>query len=188
MLENNADISFTKLTRIKSSGKVIIPEMKGGYIDRDILLKESIVSTQTIMGKRECFVKYKFDSQMPRMQDYEICIRLSEEYKFFLVDEALVDMYVQEDSISVNWKKLQIALDLISKKHFSLIESNKDMKFFIMHYLALAKEKTDMKSLSERLCCFQLNPSIHTFLRVIKAFLYNFRITRSIIKFILNNN
>lgn len=171
MKANNAMISFCQFKRHDEKGESVFPNIAAGFISREKLLRESIVSTQTIIGKRECFSQIKFDPQMPRMQDYDICIRLSEKYNFYFVDKPLVNMYVQRDSISTNWNKLLIALEMIFAKYGQVIKQNKHMDFYQTRYLALAKEKLGKNSVKERMHCFILRPSQGTFKKVIKSIL-----------------
>lgn len=169
MLENHAEISFCQFRRFDSKGISVSPQIGEGIILRDDLLKESVVSTQTILAKRECFSEILFDPQMPRMQDYDICIRLSEKYNFYFVKSPLVNMYVQNDSISTDWEKLYIALETIFKKYPDTIKRYKQMDFYQTRYFALAKEKTGRDSKKERFHCFLLKPSRRTIKKLIKS-------------------
>lgn len=175
MLSNKACISFCKFKRFSSKGIEIFPNLTEGFISRRDLLRESIISTQTILGKKECFENIRFDPQMPRMQDYDIVIRLSEKYHFYFIDEVLLSMYLQNDSISMNWDKLRIALERISLKYGSVMKKYRDMNYFQKQYLALSKEKTGRNSVKERMCCFVLHPSWETTKKAIKAMLLSIK-------------
>ncbi len=169
MLDNQAEISFCQFNRFDSKGHSVLPQIDEGFISRGDLLIESVVSTQTILAKRECFSEILFDPQMPRLQDYDICIRLSGKYNFYFLKSALVNMNVQTDSISTNWEKLYIALDNIFQKYPDIIKRYKQMDFYQTRYLALAKEKTGRDSKKERLHCFLLKPSSRTAKKFLKT-------------------
>lgn len=102
-------------------------------------LEQSLVSTQVIVAKRECFQTTRFNPEMPRLQDYDIVIRLSEKYLFYFVEKQLVNMYVQDDSISASWQKLKIAEKLLFEQYGDYIATNKNMNYNQTRYLAWAK-------------------------------------------------
>ena len=63
------------------------------------------MSTQTILAKTSVFEDELFDVDMPRLQDYDLVIRLAKKYQFYFCDEVLVDLYLQSDSITLNIPK-----------------------------------------------------------------------------------
>lgn len=109
---------FTEATCSSEDTHELLPVTPPGLIGRETLVKESIVSTQTILAKRAVFDRCLFDPAMPRLQDYEWTIRASEHFAFYLADEALVNVYLQNDSItSTGEKKLNAAFELILDKY-----------------------------------------------------------------------
>lgn len=109
---------FTEATCSSEDTHELLPVTPPGLIGRETLVKESIVSTQTILAKRAVFDRCLFDHAMPRLQDYEWTIRASEHFVFYLADEALVNVYLQNDSItSTGEKKLNAAFELILDKY-----------------------------------------------------------------------
>lgn len=90
-------------------------EVKGDYLER--ILKKNYVTTQAIVAKRECFEDEKFDEKMPRYQDWELAIRLLQKYKFYFINQPLLNVYVQKDSISTNREAEVIAVKRIIEKH-----------------------------------------------------------------------
>lgn len=88
------------------------------------LLKTNIVGTVTLLVKKECFNEVgMFDEDMPRLQDWEMCLRLSERYKFRCVDEALVDVYVRDENISSSTVKYAKAMASILFKYKNQMEA-----------------------------------------------------------------
>lgn len=131
MKKNNASVSFCSFYKINESLgiKTIFPQnVISGFIDYKTLLTKSIVSTQCIVAKRECFEDTKFDPQMPRLQDWDIILSLAQKYKVFHVDQPLVNMYVQEESISAHPEKGIIALLRLWEKHGDTLEKNDAIK------------------------------------------------------------
>lgn len=177
MRKNGADISFCQFNRISGSEKAVFPQLEEGFVPRGTLLAESIVSTQTLLAARECFSETLFDERMPRLQDYDICIRLSEIRDFYFVRQPLVNMYVQPDSISQSWEKLQAALELIFEKYPALIKQNKEMEYRQSSYLALAKQMSGKSAVRERLRCFALHPDRANLKQLVKAVLLKMNLT-----------
>lgn len=121
---NKADICFCSLNNICLNGeKEIIPKNKiESEQIKERILKNNFISTQTIFGKKECFVDEKFDRDFPRFQDWDLVIRLSQKYKIVHCDEVLVNMYKQKDSMTYDAKKTVIGLKLISQKYSDLMK------------------------------------------------------------------
>lgn len=121
--EENADICFCSLNNICLNGvEEIIPKEKiESEQIKSKILKNNFISTQTIFGKKECFVEEKFDERFPRFQDWDLVIRLSQKYKIVHCNEVLVNMYKQEDSITYNFKKTVIGLGLIAENYANLM-------------------------------------------------------------------
>lgn len=90
-------------------------EITGHYLER--ILKGNYVTTQAILAKRECFQNEKFDEKLPRYQDWELVIRLLGKYKFYFINEPLLNAYVQKDSITNNFKAGAVAAMYILEKH-----------------------------------------------------------------------
>ncbi len=103
----------------------VLPHCPSGVLERRQLVEKSLVSTQTILAKKEVFENCLFDEQMPRLQDYEWVIRASERYVFYLVDDTLVNVYMQDISIThVNYeKKTHEALERILCKNAEALKN-----------------------------------------------------------------
>ena len=162
MKENDASISFCQFQTMGEKNNRIYPNKEEGFMDRDEIIGISIASTQTIVCKRECLEDCVFDPLMPRLQDYDLCIRLSEKYRFYFVREPLVEMYRQDDSISQNFLKLLNAHERIALKYPELIEKNKSMRYAQFVGLAYAKYGCGMKFYKEKWMIFKIKPSLKT--------------------------
>jgi glycosyltransferase involved in cell wall biosynthesis len=129
-------VVYTGFLRIKNDKKTYTPSswvtQKEGNIYKE-LLKGNFVTTQSIVMRKECFVKTgMFDENLPRLQDWELVIRLSKYYDFKCVDEPLMISYYTSNSISANQNALMIARKLILEKYFEDIKKNK--KVLAKHY------------------------------------------------------
>lgn len=171
MTKNQADACFCQFTRFNAHGEMVVPNLESGFVPRDVLLAESIVSTQTLIGKKHIFDNVKFDSAMPRLQDYDIVVRLSKNSTFYLLAQPLVNMYEQSDSISTNWEKLKTAMEVLKRKYQEDIKNNKKMDYYLTENLAHSKEKLKTSSIKERTHCFALKSTFTNAKMVLRAVL-----------------
>ena len=80
------------------------------------LFPGNLVSTQTMLGKRDCFLACPFDNSFPRLQDWELAIRLVTRYKIYLDLEPLVCIEQQGERISSNNKYYVEAISMLFDK------------------------------------------------------------------------
>ena len=110
--ENNADVVFSKMLIHGNLLKTIIPQnFKEGFLKKETLPLG--ISTGTLLGKKEVFLNNKFDITIPRLQDFELALRIKKNYSIYCIDDTLIDYYIQENSISNKpekileaWKKI----------------------------------------------------------------------------------
>lgn len=118
--EHQADIVLCKMKCMDTDGKFlhIFPNRSGSarvsYVE---LLQYNCASTQTFFGKASCFKTIPFDERMPRMQDWDEVLRLSQKYAVFFQDELLVHTFMQPDSITAHPEKGVRAMELLLEKH-----------------------------------------------------------------------
>jgi glycosyltransferase involved in cell wall biosynthesis len=129
-------VVYTGFWRIKGNEKTYIPsskiEQKEGNIHH-MLLHGNFVTTQAAVIKRECFNKAGlFDESLPRLQDWELFIRISKHYLFKCVDEPLVISYFTPKSISANQEALISAHLYILEKHYDDLKM--DNKLLAYHH------------------------------------------------------
>lgn len=105
------------------------------------LIQNNFIPTQAAMIRRECVQRMgDFDNKLPRLQDWEMWIRLSKEYNFELVDETLVvkNMDVDELSYSRQDADHPRALELIIKRHKEIFSRYPDA--LAMHLLNIGTQ------------------------------------------------
>jgi len=122
-------VVYTGFWRLRDGEKTYIPSSKvtrrEGDI-HDVLLEKNFVTTQTAVVRKECFGKAgMFDERLPRLQDWDLWIRISRYYHFLYVGEPLVEVYYTPDSISSDDKALIMAEKLILERYSNDIERNK---------------------------------------------------------------
>ena len=64
------------------------------------LLFENLVSTQTLLAKREVLQQECFNERYPALEDWELALRIAKAFKLAYLKEPLVDVFVQRDSLS----------------------------------------------------------------------------------------
>jgi Glycosyltransferases involved in cell wall biogenesis len=120
-------------------------------IPEDYLLKEkyqdnieatlksgNAISTQTLVLEKGVFDEVgKFDDEMPRLQDYELVIRIVQQYKVGYYAESLVKVYRQRFCISNDGKAYKEAVYQLIKKHrnFFNYENMQSLFFSVIEYL-----------------------------------------------------
>lgn len=132
--ETNADLVTCGFYRYENDECVKFPKEK--IKDEEIankLLYGNFISTQTVIGKRECFVEENFDSKFPRMQDWELMIRMSRKFKIHFVNEPLVNVYLQDNSISKDNTKASSALKMLLEKYSSFYDENPKAKARLLY-------------------------------------------------------
>jgi glycosyltransferase involved in cell wall biosynthesis len=92
----------------------------------DVLLTEKSFGTQTLLLRRETLAAAPaFDESLPRAQDFELCLRLASTGPFVFLDDALVDIYHSEDSISADPFRFAAAIRAIVDKHPALFRAHR---------------------------------------------------------------
>lgn len=133
---------------INNSFVRVIPkfEIKKNYLE--VLLKQNFLSTQTLLGYKYIYQNEKFDEKFPRLQDWDFVIRVCQKYKVGFMKEVLVDVYLQEDSISKNSIKLVKATKRMLykyKKNYTPIE--KSNKYCLLYLLSIKNNQINKKYL-----------------------------------------
>lgn len=118
--DTNSDITFTSYTITGyDTGDVIIPNGKIKNFNKDIYIK-SLVGTPTILGKKKCFLNIKFDSNLPRFQEWDLMMRMATKYEIKHLNEVLLHAYYCSDSITKNNNNAIKALEIIRNKDYGI--------------------------------------------------------------------
>ena len=119
--EFNADICISQMERHGFKKNGTYPNFETGIIEYRNLIGSFIVSTQTILAKREVFYDALFDPKVKRMQDYDWIVRAGLNHRLCAVGMPLVDVYLQQDSITTyNYSKLIESYDFFLEKYKSM--------------------------------------------------------------------
>ncbi len=150
MIEKDKEIGLvcTAVNNIHVGGKekhIFIPPAKYDS-SKEIMLKNCIGSTTTVMVKKELFDKVgMFDESLPALQDYDMWFRLCQVTKVGVVETPCVEYYNYENSnqISNNTKKYIDAENAISKKYKEELSklSSKEIKQRKSYFQMLISKK-----------------------------------------------
>ena len=115
-IETNADVIFCKVFTFGNLRKRIQPKQyKDGLLNKRELPVG--ICGQTLFGKAKVFSNNKFDTTLKGLEDFEILLRLiKKDYSIYCLDDALVEYYVQQDSITTNSEKQIKILENILQK------------------------------------------------------------------------
>jgi glycosyltransferase involved in cell wall biosynthesis len=129
-------VVYTSFWRIGEGRRFRVPpsNFKLNEVDiHEILLETNFIGMPTAVVRKECFEKVGlFDETLPRLQEWDLWIRISRYYHFKHIDEPLVICYLQPDSISRNINAHIQALKHILNKYFE--EMSKKPKILGKHY------------------------------------------------------
>jgi len=147
LINNNSDLDFCKIEIINNDKHFVFPnEKQRKSISNNKILDElcngNFISTQAIFVKTDCIKKYLFDPEMPRLQDYDLVLRMVPKIKISYTDEILVDLYTQTDSISNSPEKLKNSIVLFLKKQYDL---NDQQKTTLINYLLNSNPDNSLK-------------------------------------------
>lgn len=136
-------------------------------ISQKDILPVNYLSTQTFLMTRNVIDEFKFDIDMPRLQDWDFVLRVMEKYDIFYIDKPYVNQYLQANSISKNQKKYYKAYKMLFSNYSRYIsDSKKKMSEFYYHLGKASENANDLdrelyiKSLREKF-------NIRSFVRLI---------------------
>lgn len=159
--KDETDINFCAFNRVSKrkiekipDKNVEVPKRNEEFVKK--LLEENFISTQTILAKREVFKNVRFDENLPRFQDWDLAIRLAMGYSISYLNESLVNVYIQNDSITKNGEKGIRALEIILKKYWDICKDDPGVmraflyKKCILGYKAGVNMKNEAKEYLQR--------------------------------------
>ena len=173
----NVGVVYTGFLRVQGENKEYIPgpeiQIKEGNIFRE-LLKGNFVTTQAVLVKKECFQKAgMFDETLPRLQDWELFLRIAKFYEFCYIPEPLVKSFYTEGSISSNPKALIEAFEIIMGKNIADYKADQELYVKKLNWLFNhCRIENDIKKIREYLIkLFQVYYRPGLILAIITTFL-----------------
>ena len=135
LIKKNSDFDFCMVSlHFNNSFEIIFPRK---YQHKNILRKKildelcngNFISTQSILVKNEIITNNLFDINFPRLQDYDLVLRILPKYKVSYSKKILVDLYRKEDSIGNDKSKLNQSFYLLSLKKYNINCKNNSFLF-----------------------------------------------------------
>jgi glycosyltransferase involved in cell wall biosynthesis len=115
-------VVFTSFWLIDNGFKTYYPQFFSKQTNGELhyeLLKTNFIGTPASVVKKSCFDRAGLFGNIPRLQDWELWLRISRFYSFKHIDEPLLNAYRCSDSISRNRRALITARKYILKKYFT---------------------------------------------------------------------
>ncbi len=114
-----------------------MPQHKGDVYQR-LLLGTILGSVSSVLIRKECFLKVgMFDEELTSCQDWDMWLRISQEYLFDYVPEVLVKIYMHDIQISNNLAAMIPGRTRMVEKHRE--EFSKYPDILIIHLKRLGK-------------------------------------------------
>ena len=125
LVNSKSNLDFCKINVIfNDSYRYFVPSkirekrIENGNFFQELVCYGNYISTQAILVKKLLIKKYMFDPNMPRLQDYDIILRMVPKVKISYTKEVLVDLHIQNDSLQLSSNKLKKAIELLLNKKF----------------------------------------------------------------------
>jgi len=135
--EEDVAVVYTAFIRKVGDKEFIVPppsvKKTEGYIYKELLTHINFVGTPTAVVRKTALedVGY-FDERFPRLQDWDLFLRLAKKYRFKFIKKPLLTAYDVPGNISSNPEALIKALKLLLGKHYTAIR--KDRKIVSKFY------------------------------------------------------
>ena len=130
--QNSISLDFCKIRIFfNSTYNYFIPNLEtekkiktGNYLN-ELITKGNFISTQAILVKKEILDNFLFDPNFPRLQDFDLILRMIQKIKFSYTQQALVNLYLQNNSLARSKEKLRKAIYMLLSKDYNFNESQK---------------------------------------------------------------
>lgn len=169
---SGADVVFCAFRRQSPEGVITAtfphPETKPGRIGYEQLLFENLMATPTVLGKAECFRACPFDESFPRLQDWELALRLVQRYHLAYFDDVLLTVCEQPDSISKNPEHAVAALRKLYAMHREAINRSERNTTQMLYSLKTALNACGKRMVMDFLPALSLRRPLMENLRYVK--------------------
>jgi glycosyltransferase involved in cell wall biosynthesis len=146
-----------------------------GFLSYRDLLEYNAASTQLLTGKATCFKEIKFDVTMPRLQDWDIILRMALKYKIYYSAEILADTFLQQDSISTHPEKAVTAMERLYAKHKTAVISDPAILTSFLNKKASFVCRSGRNPLEETKAIYKNAPSAVSFFKYLLAQIHLYR-------------
>lgn len=126
IINKNSNLDFCKIKVIFNTSYFhFVPSLSqeksiiSKNIFDELINRGNFISTQAILVRKNFIEKYYFDTEMPRLQDYDLILRMIPKVKISYTKDVLVDLHIQKDSIQKSKPKLKKAIYNLLNKTFN---------------------------------------------------------------------
>ena len=148
--QNDVDIVFSKIKRISSKGESIFPKSNNlKPLNMATLLQVNYIGTPSaVIKKNKLEEVLGFDKTLPRLQDWDLFIRLSKNSTFYMIPEVLCNAYLQDNSITNKPQALVKTLTIFADKYKNDINqlTNKEQSIVYEKYGSLLVNINEIKN------------------------------------------
>lgn len=126
IINKNSNLDFCKIKVIyNSTYSYFYPNKKqeqsilSGKIFDELISEGNFISTQSMLVQRNFMRKFFFDINMPRLQDFDVILRMIPKVKISYTQNPLVELHIQNDSVTHSAEKLKKAVYILLTKKFN---------------------------------------------------------------------
>lgn len=104
MRTNGAHVVIGRVDRHgygKRDGVFPSAELKEGFVSLERVLQGKLMATPSILVDKQTMLANQFDTALKWCEDLEWSFRIAEQSSIYLIDEVVVDVYLQSNSITV---------------------------------------------------------------------------------------
>ena len=141
IINRNSILDFCKINVIyNSTYSYLIPNKRQensilkGDIFNELISRGNFISTQSMLIRTNYMKKHLFDIDMPRLQDYDVILGMIPKVKISYTKEVLVDLHIQNNSITRSPRKLKKAINMLLNKNFNFNEIQKALFIKYLHF------------------------------------------------------
>jgi glycosyltransferase involved in cell wall biosynthesis len=136
---SNVGMVYTGVLRIEASSRRLIDRIipgKRGSLFQDLCQKNWIGGCSSVMVRRSCFEKVGwFDEELAAQADYDMWLRISQEFDIEYIREPLVFYIAHDNTISTNYESRIQGMEMQLRKYGSLF--SRDPRNYSRRYFAL---------------------------------------------------
>lgn len=111
-------LAYSALRKAGPSGAAVVTVLSGTEPDFHLrLMQRNFISTQTVIGQRELFLRFPFDNKLSRFQDWDAWLRMIGHVNFIGLPEPLVEASDTLGSISRSVELIEPSVAKILANH-----------------------------------------------------------------------
>lgn len=140
---------------------------KSYCISYNDLLIGNQISTQMLVCHKSVFKRFRFDTHLPRFQDWDLVLSICKEYEITYVKDILVIQYIQSDSITKSSEKMAKSYEMIYRKHIEDFKKNKRAHIKILKDISRTKTQNGLDATEYYVRLFRIDHSIVNLIKLI---------------------